>query len=102
MVEPLLPCFDELVTRIVKRQVIGEALSLERRIVNARQDPPAGRIVFDLVEQHRRGRLRSCGNFGNSADFLIPIRALHHSELTERFDPIKPAAQIAIEHSYLL
>ena len=36
MVEPFFPCVDELVARVIKRQVIGQTLSLEGGIVNAR------------------------------------------------------------------
>ena len=82
--------------------MIGETLTLERRVVNAGQNPPARRVVFDLVEQHRRRRIDVRGNFRHRADFVIPIGAFDNSKLAERVHAIQPTAQITVMHACLL
>jgi hypothetical protein len=83
IVQTFFPRVDKLIPTIIERQMISEALALESWVVNAGQDPPARRIVYDLVEQHCGRWLGVRGNFGHSADFLIPMGAFYDSKLPE-------------------
>ena len=102
IVQALLPGVDELIAAVIERQMIGQTLALERRIVDAGQDAPARWIVFDLIEEHRRRRLGLRRHLGHRADFLIPVRAFDDSQLAERIDALQPIAQIPIVHQSLL
>ena len=82
-VQALLPGIDELIARVVERQMIGQALALQGRVVNAGEHAPARRIVFDLVEQHRGRRLGLRRDLGHRADLLIPIGAFDDTQLAE-------------------
>ncbi len=81
--------------------MIGQTLAFKRRIVDTGQNTPARRIVFDLIEQHRRRRIGLRRDFGHRADLLVPIGAFDDSQLAERIDATQPLAQISIVHSLL-
>ena len=98
MIQTLFPGVDELIAAVIERQMIGQTLTFEGRIVDPGENTPAGWIVFDLIEEHRRRRLRLRRHFRNGADLLIPVGAFDHAQLTERVHALQPTAQIPIVH----
>jgi hypothetical protein len=81
--------------RRVQRGIEAERERHAPRVAeSAGQDAVAPRVADDVVEQQRRRRFAPIVDFGDGADFEVPVRAADVLQLTEALDLLDPRAEI--------
>ena len=87
--------------RLRETQGHGQAL---HRICHARQDPEAGVVTGNIVEQQGRrivGRV-VIDHLGDGTDLEVPIGAVDLLQLAQILDPVKPFAQVLVGRAVVL
>ena len=97
-IHPPLP----LVHQVERRDVGGETQADRQAgplTLGVGQHPVPGRITGNVVEQDRRCAIGVHEHFGDPADVLLPVDAVHHAQLAQRVDQLEPVAHVLVGHA---